>query len=533
MKKIIFTLIICLFVFYLFATELAKFWFEAANNTDDPILKELYLLRAIKEEPNYMEAYKALGLFYYSHGKMDKAKQYLEFLPKQKITLPEERVITIVKPEEVKETPEQQMIKKLDEINQAIKSLTQKIEEKKEAPVTPPVVQQQPTSPPAVQEVTAANKEILNKFDQFAGKIEKMFDNQNTKIETLNKNYSELVENLNNQNKLIIQLSEKTTANSKNIDELNIKVEKLFNEVNILKDETQKTKQIISERSVAAPVIAQAASTPVPAPVPAPAPIPAPVPVQPKIEPQPQPVPAPKKEEVKPVQPEIVTPPTPTPVPVPSPVPVPAPVQPAPAPEVVAPPKVEPAPRIEEVRKPAAIKKVNINTANENELTTLPTINNVEAILIVKYRERYGTFKSIEDIKRVPGLGKKYDTIKDYITVGEEEVAPQAITQPVISQPTQAPAPAAPVISAPAPVQAPVPSIPAAPATVSTGKKLDINTATVDDLVNLGKLSKLDCMLIVRYRERYGKFKTIEEIKEVPGIDDVKFSQIKDLVEVR
>lgn len=62
--------------------------------------------------------------------------------------------------------------------------------------------------------------------------------------------------------------------------------------------------------------------------------------------------------------------------------------------------------------------KVNINTASEEELTTLTGIGISKAKAIVEYRNNNGLFKSIEDIKNVSGLGDAlFDKIKDSITV--------------------------------------------------------------------------------------------------------------------
>ena len=67
-----------------------------------------------------------------------------------------------------------------------------------------------------------------------------------------------------------------------------------------------------------------------------------------------------------------------------------------------------------------AKRKVNINTAGENELaSSLDGVGEVLAGRIVGYREKNGKFKSIEDIKKVSGMGdKKFENIKDNITVG-------------------------------------------------------------------------------------------------------------------
>lgn len=66
----------------------------------------------------------------------------------------------------------------------------------------------------------------------------------------------------------------------------------------------------------------------------------------------------------------------------------------------------------------SASAKVNINTANETELTTLSGIGPSKAKAIISYREENGPFKTIEDIKNVSGIGEKtFEKLKDSITV--------------------------------------------------------------------------------------------------------------------
>ena len=62
--------------------------------------------------------------------------------------------------------------------------------------------------------------------------------------------------------------------------------------------------------------------------------------------------------------------------------------------------------------------KVNINTATQTELETLPGIGPSIASKIVSYRKENGKFKSIEEIKKVNGIGEsKYKKIKELIKV--------------------------------------------------------------------------------------------------------------------
>lgn len=61
---------------------------------------------------------------------------------------------------------------------------------------------------------------------------------------------------------------------------------------------------------------------------------------------------------------------------------------------------------------------VNINTANKDELMTLPGIGESKAELILEYRNEHGAFQSIENLMDIQGIKEGvFNKIKDAIKV--------------------------------------------------------------------------------------------------------------------
>lgn len=59
---------------------------------------------------------------------------------------------------------------------------------------------------------------------------------------------------------------------------------------------------------------------------------------------------------------------------------------------------------------------VSINTGTKEQLMTLPGIGDAKADAIIKYRNEFSGFNSLEDIMNVSGIGESaYTKIKDYI----------------------------------------------------------------------------------------------------------------------
>ncbi len=147
--------------------------------------------------------------------------------------------------------------------------------------------------------------------------------------------------------------------------------------------------------------------------------------------------------------------------------------------------------------------KIDINTATQAQLETLPRIGPVTAAAIIATRP----FSSIEDITRTPRIGPKtYENLKGLITVSG------------VAAPAVAPTVALAVTSTVAPAVAPA---------VVAGK-ININTASQAQLESLPRIGPVTAAAIIANRP----FKSIDEITKVPRIGAKTYENLKSLITV-
>lgn len=147
------------------------------------------------------------------------------------------------------------------------------------------------------------------------------------------------------------------------------------------------------------------------------------------------------------------------------------------------------------------ITKININNADIEQLMKLPGIGQVKAKAIIDYRENIGEFKSLEEFTKVKGIGEKtLEKILPYLKmVGDSTEIIASIDSDELKE---------------------------------VSGKININTASLSELISLPGIGEKKAQQIISYREKAGGFENKEDITKVKGIGEGIYTKIKDMIEI-
>uniref|UniRef100_A0A671SJ70 Endonuclease/exonuclease/phosphatase family domain-containing protein 1 n=1 Tax=Sinocyclocheilus anshuiensis TaxID=1608454 RepID=A0A671SJ70_9TELE len=144
-------------------------------------------------------------------------------------------------------------------------------------------------------------------------------------------------------------------------------------------------------------------------------------------------------------------------------------------------------------------ERLNINTATEEELMTLPGVNRGVARNIVEYRECIGGFKKVEDLALVSGVGAtKLEAVKLEICVSSKNSSSNHSPSSLRKEHEHLPC---------------------------TG--VNINTATPPQLVSVRGITEKIAKSIVEFRSVHGPFRSIEDLVKVPSINSSLLDRIR------
>ncbi|MBK9064292.1 MAG: helix-hairpin-helix domain-containing protein [Acidobacteria bacterium] len=208
--------------------------------------------------------------------------------------------------------------------------------------------------------------------------------------------------------------------------------------------------------------------------------------------------------------------------------------------------------------KSAKTEKVNLNTASEKDVAAAKGVGDKLAKELVAGRP-YKTWDEVSKVKGV-GTGKKLDSLKKVLKLSGGEAAAAAKEEPATKETkgkksksssrveeTAAPAATGAAAGAGASGKASASSEPSSPSKKSSssssssssseklapGTKININTASAEELDKLPEIGPVKAQAIVDYRKANGKFAAPEDVMKVSGIKEGTYAKIKDYIVVR
>lgn len=171
-------------------------------------------------------------------------------------------------------------------------------------------------------------------------------------------------------------------------------------------------------------------------------------------------------------------------------------------------------PRLVKGRPLLQVEPLDLNTATQKEIESLPGIGPVRAGDILATRAASGGFKSVDDLLDVRGIGEiTLEKLRPLVRVGDSATTPSA---PVLVPDPIAP----PALDMPVPVN-----------TTSAPAKININIASRDDLDQIPGVGPALADRIIAARKRK-PFARPEDLIEVSGIGPKTFEKMRPWVVV-
>ncbi|MCS7174935.1 ComEA family DNA-binding protein [Pseudothermotoga sp.] len=133
---------------------------------------------------------------------------------------------------------------------------------------------------------------------------------------------------------------------------------------------------------------------------------------------------------------------------------------------------------------------IDLNSATEQELMSLPGIGQSKAKAIIEYRQKNGPFRTLSDLERVPGIGKKtIEKLAPYVNLSSIEAESK-----------------------------------------NNGKfKVNVNTARLEELMELPGIGEVKALEIIKMRQQM-RFSKPEDLLKVPGIGSKTLEKIVDYI---
>jgi competence protein ComEA len=168
----------------------------------------------------------------------------------------------------------------------------------------------------------------------------------------------------------------------------------------------------------------------------------------------------------------------------------------------------------------ASAGRVELNRADHAALLQLPGVGETTARRIEDYRATHGGFRSVDELRRVPGVGPALlERLRPLV-----EVEPFESDEPDESPPPDRPPPTAKEKAAGAPR-------PAAGKKEEPAQPVDLNRATSEELQRLPGVGPTLAARILQVRERR-PFQSVDDLRRVPGIGAKTLERLRPFVTV-
>lgn len=180
------------------------------------------------------------------------------------------------------------------------------------------------------------------------------------------------------------------------------------------------------------------------------------------------------------------------------------------------------------------VEQMDINSATEEQLMTLPGIDRTLAQNIVEYRGRIGgRFQRIDDLALVSGMGAaRLDKIRSEVCVLRPQRRLMMVGQASLNGSLSSRTPSIDSVSTNANMGDMLSAGSSTPAPRTRLARVNINAATVFDLQQIVGLNQELAAKIVEYRNRKGYYKTVDHLMKVKGISSRRLVQIRPHVSV-
>ncbi len=153
--------------------------------------------------------------------------------------------------------------------------------------------------------------------------------------------------------------------------------------------------------------------------------------------------------------------------------------------------------------------KIDINTASAEALSTIHGVGPSTAQSIIRYREKHGGFNSVDELTNVSGIGSKtVEKMRSEVKIGNLRRGRTSRRVNREPEPRRKPR--------------------ATPSNSTDGDKININSASAQELTQITGVGPSTAGKIINYREKQGRIKDTDDLQNVSGIGPATAAKMAD-----